>query len=139
MAERIGNRKGYSMSDEKEPEEWKSIKVKESTYKNLKKMGKGISQAVELLVEQQKEQIETKIQDVKAVADDIAGILMEHGVFDIKFAGAGIQDITEHGETVCIKGFVRVTIPNEEARAKLVEVLKGKEEEEEEEEKENNE
>lgn len=118
------------MSEEKEPEEWKSIKVKESVYKDLKKMGKGISQAVEILVKSQKEEIETKIEDVKDVADDIAAILLEQGIFDIRFAGAGVKDITENGDTVEIKGFIRVVIPNAEARQKLIEVLKGKEDEE---------
>lgn len=124
------------MSEDKEPEEWKSIKVKKRTYEDLKKMGKGISQAVEILVESQKEEIETKIEDIKDVADDVAQILLEHGVFDIRFAGAGVEDIKEDGETITVKGFIRVIIPHEEARAKLIEVLKGKEKAEEEEEEE---
>ena len=114
-------------------EKYKSIKVKEGVYKDLKRMGKGIGEAVEILVEAQKESVEKKIEDVKGLGSDIAEIMLEHGIFDIKFKGAGVQDIEENGDVVTIRGFVNVEIANEEARAKLIEVLEGKEEEGEEE------
>ena len=117
-------------------EAWKSIKVKKGVYEDLKRMGVGIGKAVEILAKQQQEAIERKIEDVKGLGSDIAEIMLEHGIFDIRFAGANIQEVEENGDQVQIRGFVNIIIPNEEARAKLVEVLKGQSEEEEEEEEE---
>ena len=114
-------------------EKYKSIKVKEGVYEDLKRMGKGIGEAVEILVKTQKQEIERKVDDVKELGSDIAAIMLEQGIFDIKFRGAGVQDVEENGDVVTVRGFVNVEIANEEARAKIIEVLKGEEGEEEEE------
>lgn len=116
------------MGEPKEREGWKSIKIRESTYEELKKMGEGISKAVEILVEDKKSRIKRKIQDVKNISNDIAQILLEHGVFDIRFTGAGIQSVREDGDVVNITGVVGLRIPNSEARNKIVQVLTGEEE-----------
>lgn len=118
-----------------EPDGWKSIKVKEKVYEDLKKMGKGISGAVEILVKNQKEKIERKIEDVKEISNELAAIMLEQGIFDIRFKGAGVTDVIEDGDTITVRGFVNVLIPNDEARQKIIQVLKGEKEEEEEEEK----
>lgn len=117
---------------EEEKESWKSIKVKEKVYEDLKRMGVGIGKAVEILAKSQKEEIESKIEDIKGVGADIAEIMFEHGIFDIRFAGAGFHDVIEDGDILQIRGFVNVVVPNEEARAKIIETLKGGEAEEEE-------
>ena len=106
-------------------DEWQTIKVKDRVYKELKDMGIGISKAVEVLVDMQKQAIENKIADIKSLGNDIAEILFKYGVFDIRFAGAGIQNITEQGDTLQSRGFVNIKIPNAEARAKIIELLKG--------------
>ena len=112
-------------------QEWKSIKVTEETYKHLKKMGKGIGKAVEILVKRQREAFEEKLEDVEEVAGDIASVLLESGIFDISFKGAGIEDIEENGTMVRIKGFINIDIPDEDARAQIMSIIKGEEEEEE--------
>ena len=117
---------------EEEKEGWKSIKVKEGVYDDLKRMGVGIGKAVEILTKTQKEEIESKIEDIKGLGSDIATIMLEHGIFDIRFAGANIQDVIEDGDILQIKGFVNVVVPSEEARAQIIEALKGGEAEEEE-------
>lgn len=119
---------------EEEEQEWKSIKVKEGVYEDLKRMGVGIGKAVEILAAQQKELLGRKIEDVKELGSDIAEIMLEHGIFDIKFAGVGIQEVKEEGEMIQIRGFVKIIIANEEARKKVIETLAPREEEEEEEE-----
>ena len=111
-------------------EEWKSIKVKKGVYEDLKRMGKGIGKAVEILVKTQKSEVEKKIEDVKGLGSDIAQIMLEHGIFDIKFAGAGVEEVEENGDTLQIRGFVNVVIANEEARELVIEALTGKEKEE---------
>jgi len=116
------------MSDE----EYKSIKVKGRVYKDLKRMGKGIGKAVEILVDSQKIEIEQKIEDVTGLGSEIAAIMLEHGIFDIRFKGAGIQDVTENGDMLTIRGFVNIVINNEEARERIIEALQGRKEEEEE-------
>ena len=110
--------------------EYKSIKVKGEVYEDLKRMGKGIGKAVEILVESQKQEVERKIDDVRGLGEDIAAIMLKQGIFDIKFAGAGVQEVIEDGDTLRIRGFVNIVIANEDARAKIIEVLRGKEEKE---------
>lgn len=117
------------MSEEKEPDEWKSIKIKEKVYESLKKMGKGISGAVEILVKDQQEKIERKIEDVKEISNELAAIMLEQGIFDIRFKGAGVSDVIEDGDTITVRGFINVLIPNQEARQRIIEVLKGEKEE----------
>ena len=118
------------MSEKKK--EWRSIKVPEETYEELKGMDKGIGKAVELLVKEQKERFEKKLEDIEMSAGEIANIMLEAGLFDIKLRGMGVSDIEENGSMIRFKGYINVEIPNDDARAQILEVLKGKEEEEEE-------
>jgi len=103
--------------------EFKTIKVRKETYDELKRLGVGISKAVEILVEEQKHRIQRKIDDIRAVGKDIANILLEHGVFDIRFKGAEITDVQVDGDTIYITARAGVSIPNEEARMKILEVI----------------
>ena len=117
------------MGEKEATEGWKSIKVKGKVYNDLKRMGKGVGKAVEILVKDQQEAFEHKLEDIEEVGKEIASILFESGVFDIKFAGAGIEDIEEDGELLVIKGYINVEIPNEEARAQIIDTLLKREEE----------
>jgi len=108
-------------------DEWKTIKIKRETYEELKRMGEGISKAVETLVKAQKEAFQRKIEDIEETAGEIADILLRSGIFDIKFRGAGISGVEEDGTILRIRGFVNIDIPNDEARTEIIRVLKGEE------------
>lgn len=112
---------------EEKPREWKTIKVTEETYEELKKMGKGIGKAVEILVEGQKKAFEEKLEDVEGIAEDIAAVLFESGIFDIRFKGFGVDDITEEGTMIHVRGFIDIDIPNAEAREQIIAIVKGEE------------
>ena len=105
--------------------EWKTIKVRRETYEELKRMGEGISRAVDLLVKTQKEAFQRKVKDIEKTAGEIADILLRSGIFDIKFRGAGISGVEEDGTLIRIRGFVDIDIPNDEARAEIIRVLEG--------------
>ena len=112
-------------------EDWKTIKVRKETYEELKRMGEGISKAVDTLVKAQKEAFQKKIEDIEETAGEIADILLRSGIFDIKFRGAGINGVEEDGTILRIRGFVNIDIPNDEARAEIVRLLRGEEVEQE--------
>jgi len=112
----------------KDKEGYKTIKVKESAYDDLKRMGVGIGAAVDILVKSQRKQIEKKIEDIKGMSDEVAQLMLQHGIFDVKFSGAGITEVFEEGNIVHIKGYANIDIPDPEARASLIEILKSKEE-----------
>lgn len=111
-------------------DEWKTIKVKKETYEELKKMDEGISKAVDMLVKAQKEALQRKIIDLEKSAGEIADILLRSGIFSVKFRGAGISGLEENGSILTIRGFINIDIPNPEARAEIVRILKGGEEDE---------
>ena len=112
-------------------DEWKTIKVKKETYEELKRMGEGISRAVDTLVKAQKEAFQKKIEDIEETAGEIADILLRSGIFDVKFRGAGISGVEEDGTILRVRGFVNIDIPNDEARAEIVRLLRGEEVEQE--------
>lgn len=114
--------------EKKKDEKWHSIKVREETYEELKRMGEGIGKAVDILVKEQKQKFERKLEDIEASAGDIANILLEAGIFDIKFKGAGVSDIEENGTLIRVRGYVNIDIPNDDARSQILSVLKGEEE-----------
>lgn len=116
----------------KKRKEYKSIKVPEETYKDLKDLGKGIGKAVEVLVDEQKERFTEQIENIEGIADDLAEVIFESGIFDIKFKGMAIEEIEEVGDLLRIKGVVRVEIPNEDARYQIMTILKREETEDDE-------
>lgn len=109
---------------EKEEQKYKSIKVKEKTYEDIKDMGKGISGAVELLIEQRQKAVTDKIEGIGDVAGDIADIMFASGFFDISFAGGEVESIEEVGDNIVLRGFINVGIPDKMARAEVMEALK---------------
>lgn len=122
------------VKEEGKPKEWRSIKVRENTYEELKKMGEGIGKAVDILVKEQREAFEKKIGEVDELAGDIATVLFDSGIFDIKFKGMVVEKAAEYGSLVRFRGYVDIDIPNAEARIQIIDLLTGEEEEEEEEE-----
>jgi predicted CopG family antitoxin len=106
---------------------YKTVKVSEDVYKQLKDMGVGISKALEIMVESQKGAIESKVRSIEASAREIAEIMFQKGIFDIRLKGGGVSSVEEDGDDLVIYGFVRISIPDDELRAKVMEVLEGKE------------
>lgn len=113
------------MSDkqEKKSEGFRSIKVKESTYDDLKGMGKGISEAVDVLVSAKKEAVDKKIGDLTEMSSELADIMFASGLFDIKFKGSGVEkvELTDYG--VILHGFIAIGISDEDAREEVYKVL----------------
>jgi len=107
--------------------EYKSIKVREDVYEELKKMGIGISKAIEILLKEQKEKIMEKMESIEKIAQDIGEVMLSEGIFDIRFRGAKILDVQESDDDIAITGMVVINIPNEHARKVLIEKLKPKE------------
>jgi len=102
-------------------DKYANIKVKKETYQELKRLGVGISKAVETLAAAQKEAIQEKIGEVSEIGKELADIMMEKGLLDIKFKGLKVESASEEGEDVIFRGLVRIGIPNAEARAQLLE------------------
>lgn len=113
--------------------EYKSIKVPEETYEKVKDMGKGIGEAVDLLVTARQEAIEKKITELSEVGDELADILLEAGIFEINFQGAGIESIEEHGDSLHIRALIKISVPEEKVRSMILEKLASQETDEEEE------
>ena len=115
-------------SKEQEEKKWESIKVKTATREKLrvaaKDMGVGIGKAVETLVEAREQAITKKIEDIGEIGDEIAGIILESGLFDIKFRGAGVETASVDGDCLFIHGYVSVEIPDESAREEILKVIK---------------
>jgi len=114
---------------EAEKKKWKSIKITEATYNSLARMGKGMGKAVEILVARQRKNFEKKLQDAQEVANDLASVLFESGIFDISFKGVGIEEVEEVGSVIRVKGFIDINIPSEEARKQVIETIKKRSEE----------
>ena len=117
------------VKEEEKPKEWRSIKVRENTYEELKKMGEGIGKAVDILVKEQKERFEEKIGEVDELAGDIATVLFDSGIFDVKFKGMVVEKAAEYGSLVRFRGYVDIDIPNADARTRIIDLLTGEEEE----------
>lgn len=113
-----------SEEDEKKEQKYKSIKVKEKTYKEIKDMGKGISGAIEMLVEGRQRAVTDKIEGISDVAEEIADIMFASGFFDIKFGGGEIESIEEVGNNIVLRGFINIGIEDGGARAEVLEALK---------------
>jgi len=106
-------------------DEWQTIKVRKKTYNQLKKLNVGISRAIDILLETQREMIENKIEDLRRMGESIAEVLFRYGVFNIKVQGASIDGVEENGETITITGRVNIYVPHDEVRSKIVEILRG--------------
>lgn len=115
--------------EEQKKEGFKSIKVKEGVYEELKETGKemgvGIGKAVEILVDAKRAAVTKKIEDISEISEEIADILLESGLLDIKFRGAGIENASIDGDCLFIHGYISVQIPDASARKEIYEVLIG--------------
>lgn len=121
------------MSERKK--EYKTIKIPKETYNDIKDMGKGIGGAVDLLVKARGKAIEDKVKDLAEISEELGDIILEAGLFDIQFEGAGIESVREDGETLEITCRLKIGIPDDDGRRMILEALspEGTEEEEEEE------
>lgn len=115
---------------EKNPKKWTTVKIPEGTYEALKKMGLGISGAIQVLVESQQRALEMKMGEIEETGREIANILMESGFFNVKFLGGNVTSVNEKGSVITVHGYFAIDIPNEEARQKIIEKLRGEENEE---------
>lgn len=70
------------------------------------------------------------MQDLADISEDLADIILESGLFDIKFEGAAIESIKENGDSLDLYAKIRIGIPDDEARAKVLEALNPQKEEE---------
>ena len=113
--------------EEQKKKEWQSIKVEKGVHENLKDlskdMGVGIGKAVEVLVETRRSAVTKKIEDISEISGEIADILLESGLLDIKFKGAGIENASIDGDCLFIHGYISVEIPDASARKEIYEVL----------------
>jgi len=113
------------MSDERE--EFRSIKVKEGTYKKIKQtaadLGVGISKAIDSLAKVKSEAVSEKIREIGEVGGEIADVLLDAGVFDIKFKGAGVTEAKEEENNILIYGFIKIEIPDRDIRTAVLEAV----------------
>ena len=111
-----------------EGDEWTSIKVKKEVRDKLREnaqaMGVGVGKAVEILVEARQEAISQKIENIEEIGNEIADILLSSGLLDIKFRGAGVEDINIDDKCIYIHGFIKIEIPDEKARLEIYRVIK---------------
>ena len=112
------------MSEKQKKEDWKSIKIKAGTKEELEDMGVGISKAVEMLVTARKDAVTGKIEDISGITEEIADILFESGLLDIKFKGSGIESVSMEGDCIVIHGYIKAGITDEGARQEIFEVMK---------------
>jgi len=113
------------LSDEqKKAEDWKSIKVKAETKDKLEDMGVGIGKAVEILIDAKQRAVSDKIGDISEITGEIADILLESGMLDIKFKGSGIDDVSIDDDCIIIRGFIKAGISDINAREEIYRVIK---------------
>jgi len=113
------------MSDEKKEDKWASLKIKRETKEKLKDMGIGISRAVDKIVEAKEQVVKEKVQDIAEVGEDIANVLIQSGLFDIKFRGGRITGVSEDGEEIKIDGYFLIGISDKDVREEIVDIIKG--------------
>jgi hypothetical protein len=120
------------LSDEKKKREYKTVKIPEEAYevlKNLQKQGVPITRVLEMLVMSYKKGVEKKIEETvtetKKRAEEIAEAMFRKGFFDIRFREGKVTEVYEDGDDLVIRGYVRLTIPDEEIRQLIKETVKG--------------
>jgi methylmalonyl-CoA mutase cobalamin-binding subunit len=85
----------------------------------------GISRALEMIVKTRKAAIESRLKDIEEKAEEIAELMLEKGVFDIRVRSGGITSVEEDGDDLVVYGFIRLTIPDADLRSSIREVLEG--------------
>jgi len=120
-------RRKRKMEQEKpKPKEWVSAKIPKDVHEKLKEGGKGIGEALEIMVKSQEEAFEKKLGSIEELGTELADTLLQYGIPEIRFAGADITDVTEEGTQVVILGKLRIEIGDADARKSVIEVLKPK-------------
>jgi predicted CopG family antitoxin len=104
-------------------EKWKTVKIRTETYEQLKKLGTGISEAIDILVKEKASEIETSLEQASVLGRQIADEMLKAGLWNIRFRGFKIDSVDSKGETVSISGRVMIDIPSESAREKIIEVI----------------
>jgi len=116
------------MTEKKQEKKYESIKVKLDTREKLKgaadSMGVGIGKAVEMLVDAREQAIAQKVEDIGELANEVADILLDSGLLDVKFRGAGVEDAELSDNCLVIRGFIKIEIPDENARKEILGVLR---------------
>lgn len=112
-----------SSEQEKKREDFRSVKVKESTYEDLKGMGMGISKAMEVLVSAKKDAVAKKMDNLTEISSELADIMFTSGVFDIKFRGSGVENVELQDDGITIRGFITVGISDRDAREEVYRVI----------------
>jgi hypothetical protein len=116
------------VSDEKKKKEYKTVKIPEEAYevlKNLQKQGVPITRVLEMMVMSYRKGIEEKVEETKRKAEEVAEAMFRKGFFDIRFREGRVTEVYEDGDDLIIRGYVRLTIPDEEIRQMIKETVKG--------------
>lgn len=112
---------------EKKDDEWTSIKIKEGTRGKLKDFGKdigvGVGEAVKVLIEAKEQAVSGKIEDISQISSEIADILLSSGLLDVKFRGGGIDSAEIDDSCLIIYGFIKVEIPDKDARESILNLM----------------
>jgi hypothetical protein len=116
------------VSDKKKKKEYKTVKIPEEAYevlKNLQKQGVPITRVLEMMVMSYRKGIEEKVEETKRKAEEVAEAMFRKGFFDIRFREGRVTEVYEDGDDLIIRGYVRLTIPDEEIRQMIKETVKG--------------
>jgi predicted CopG family antitoxin len=104
---------------------FRTIKVSEDVYEDLKRMGIGISRALEIIVKSQRSVIESKMGEIERSANEIARLMLERGFFDIRLRGVGVSSVEEQDDSLIVYGYCKISIPDGDLRSKIKNVLEG--------------
>ena len=128
IVERSGMTEKSEKGKEQEGKKYESIKVKTETREKLREAAKGmdvgIGAAVEILVDARQKAISDKIGDISGITGEIADILLESGLLDIKFKGSGIDNVSMEDDCIIIHGFIKAGVADEDARLEIFEVIR---------------
>jgi hypothetical protein len=116
------------LSDEKKKKEYKTVKIPEEAYevlKNLQKQGVPITRVLEMMVMSYRKGVEEKVEETKRKAEEIAEAMFRKGFFDIRFREGKVTEVYEDGDDLVIRGYVRLTIPDEEIRQMIKDAVRG--------------
>jgi len=103
---------------------WRTIKVRENTYKRLRGLGMGIDRAIRVLLASRARAIEEKLTEMREVGGDLVSAIMSAGLFRIRFKDFGIKRVLEDGNDLTLEGFITLTVPDPDLREKIKEAVR---------------
>jgi hypothetical protein len=115
------------MAEPKEKKEYKSVKVPQKTYDQLKAMGQGYGKALEVIVESQKQAIEQKVTEIGEIGRRLYEEVLAKGLFNIKIAGVRVGEVREDGNNIFINLEAIIEVPDVDARRAIMDAVKPKE------------